>query len=377
MATIYGYNIVENVWRAYMTYTVTTTPTQVKVSITSGLNIPEVGKRVHKSFDCLISGTDQDTVESHLLGETYVGVLTKEITTATFTWDRASTAQTKEITTILMGYGTSLASNCAVSIEIPALAYVAPDIQNLVAFRVANTSGGASPTVTSTGTTGFCKFQLVGGANYTFTSARVQFTPDTWYSMTKSGTTIYGYSGAGKIAQTSSYTVKVEVTVTGTDGRQRTYYYLTYISKSVPVFDISNDANCFAFFGTATDGLTGKKLIVNGETMLNPALPIASGGTDATTAWEARDNLEVKKYTTKEFTLSNQSVSANTYKSLTFSITLFGYKPIGIISISHGTYELAIVSFLTYSTEALVVLRNVTSSAKTADVTIKVLYEEA
>ena len=255
--------------------------------------------------------------------------------------------------------------------------YVAPDIQNLVAFRVANTSGGASPTVTSIGTTGFCKFQLVGGANYTFTKAWVRFTPDTWYSMTKSGTTIYGYSGAGKIAQASAYSVEVEVTVTGTDGRQRTYYYLTYISKSVPVFDISNDANCFAFFGTATDGLAGKRLIVNGETMLNPALPIASGGTDATTAWEARDNLEVKKYTTKEFTLSNQSVSANTYKSLTFSITLFGYNPIGIISISHGTYELAIVSFLTYSTEALVVLRNVTGSAKTADVTIKVLYEEA
>ena len=302
MATIYGYNIVENVWRAYMTYTVTTTPTQVKVSITSGLNIPEAGKRVHKSFDCLISGTDQDTVESHLLGETYVGVLTKEITTATFTWDRASTAQTKEITTILMGYGTSLASNCAVSIEIPALAYVAPDIQNLVAFRVANTSGGASPTVTSTGTTGFCKFQLVGGANYTFTSARVQFTPDTWYSMTKSGTTIYGYSGAGKIAQTSSYTVKVEVTVTGTDGRQRTYYDSTYISKSVPVFDISNDANCFAFFGTATDGLTGKKLIVNGETMLNPALPIASGGTDATTAAGACSNLGIKDYVVERST---------------------------------------------------------------------------
>ena len=255
--------------------------------------------------------------------------------------------------------------------------YVAPDIQNLVAFRVANASGGASPTVTSTGTTGFCKFQLVGGANYTFTKAWVRFTPDTWHSMTKSGTTVYGYSSAGDIAQTSSYTVEVEVTVTGTDGRQRTYYYLTYISKSVPVFDISNDANCFAFFGTATDGLAGKRLIVNGETMLNPALPIASGGTDATTAWEARDNLEVKKYTTKEFTLSNQSVSANTYKPLTFSITLFGYNPIGIISISHGTYELAIVSFLTYSTEALVVLRNVTGSAKTADVTIKVLYEEA
>ena len=180
--------------------------------------------------------------------------------------------------------------------------YVKPKIQNLVAFRVANASGGASPTVTSTGTTGFCKFQLVGGANYTFTKAWVRFTPDTWYSMTKSGTTVYGYSGAGKIAQTSSYTVKVEVTVTGTDGRQRTYYDSTYISKSVPVFDISNDANCFAFFGTATDGLTGKRLIVNGETMLNPALPIASGGTGATTVAGAFSNLGIDDYVVEEGT---------------------------------------------------------------------------
>ena len=161
--------------------------------------------------------------------------------------------------------------------------YVAPDIQNLVAFRVANTSGGASPTVTSTGTTGFCKFQLVGGANYTFDSATVQFGTATAKSMTKSGTTLYGYSDVDSIAQTSAYTVKITVVVTGIDGIARTYTDSTYISKSVPVFDVSSNGNCFAFFGTATDGLANPKLIINGEMAF---------GTEADAA-AARTNLSV------------------------------------------------------------------------------------
>ena len=143
--------------------------------------------------------------------------------------------------------------------------YVKPEIQNLLAFRTANASGGASPTVTSTGTTGFCKFQLVGGANYTFTSASVQFGTATAKSMTKSGNIVYGYSDPDSIAQASVYTVKVTVVVKGTDGVSRTYTDSTYISKSVPVFDVSNDGNCFAFFGTAIDGLANKKLLINGE----------------------------------------------------------------------------------------------------------------
>lgn len=129
--------------------------------------------------------------------------------------------------------------------------YVKPEIQNLLAFRTANASGGATPTVTSTGTTGFCKFQLVGGANYTFTSATVQFGTATAKSMTKSGTTAYGYSTVGSIAQTSAYTVKVTVVVTGTDGISRTYTDSTYISKAVPVYDAT--PNSFALGGVARD----------------------------------------------------------------------------------------------------------------------------
>ena len=326
MATVYG-SKVNKVWRAYMTYTVTTTPTQVKVSITSGLNIPNDGYNSHRSFTCAISGTGQTTVSGSIANKKYVGVLTKAIKSVTYTWNRASTAQTKTIKTVLKGYGESTTSSCSASISIPALApatitfnandgsgtvpsaistyvgvantipsnsltrpgytfngwntasdgsgtayatgstitpsgdvtlyaqwkttYVKPEIQNLLAFRTANDSGGASPTVTSTGKTGFCKFQLVGGANYTFTSATVQFGTATAKSMTKSGTTLYGYSTVDSIAQASAYTVKITVVVTGTDGVSRTYTDSTYISKSVPVFDAT--PNSFALGGVARD----------------------------------------------------------------------------------------------------------------------------
>ena len=324
MATVYG-SKVNNIWRAYMTYTVTTTPTQVKVSITSGLNIPNDGYYSARSFTCTISGTGQTTVSGSIPSKKYTGVLTKAIKSVTYTWNRASTAQTKTIKTVLKGNGESTTSSCSAKITIPALApatitfnandgsgtvpsaistyvgvantipsnsltrtgytfngwntasdgsgtayatgstitptgdvtlyaqwkttYVKPEIQNLLAFRVADKSGGATPTVTSTGETGFCKFDLVGGANYTFDSASVQFGTATANSMTQSGTTLYGYSEPNSIAQTSAYTVKITVVVTGTDGISRTYTDSTYISKSVPVFDAT--PNSFALGGVA------------------------------------------------------------------------------------------------------------------------------
>lgn len=326
MATVYG-SKVNKAWRAYMTYTVTTTPTQVKVSITSGLNIPNDGYKSERKFTCTISGTGQTTVSGSISSAKRVGVLTKAIKSATYTWNRASTAQTKTIKTVLKGYGESTTSSCSASISVPALApatitfnanngsgtvpsaistyvgvantipsnsltrtgytfngwntasdgsgtayatgstitpsgnvtlyaqwkttYVKPEIRNLLAFRTANASGGASPTVTSTGTTGFCKFQLVGGADYTFTSATVQFGTATAKSMTKSGNTLYGYSTVGSIAQASAYTVNVTVVVKGADGVSRTYTDSTYISKSVPVFDAT--PNSFALGGVARD----------------------------------------------------------------------------------------------------------------------------
>ena len=205
--------------------------------------------------------------------------------------------------------------------------YVKPEIQNLLAFRVADASGGASPTVTSTGETGFCKFELVGGANYTFTSATVQFGTAPAKSMTQSGNIVYGYSTPDSISQTSAYTVKITVVVTGIDGVLRTYTDSTYISKSVPVFDVASNGNCFAFFGTAIDGLTDPKLIINGEMAF---------GTEADAA-VARTNLGV---TATNLGINDYVVEQGTYIGWKYRkwnsgiAECFGYISLGSISVS-------------------------------------------
>lgn len=203
--------------------------------------------------------------------------------------------------------------------------YVKPEIQNLLAFRVADKSGGATPTVTSTGETGFCKFELVGGANYTFTSASVQFGTATANSMTQSGIAVYGYSTPDSIAQTSAYTVKITVVVTGTDGVSRTYTDSTYISKSVPVFDVASNGNCFAFFGTAIDGLTDPKLIINGEMAF---------GTEADAA-VARTNLGLVGVETKTLLWTNASptsaFAAQTLDSSDGIPDLSGYNAVEVV----------------------------------------------
>ncbi len=192
---------------------------------------------------------------------TYVGVAntipSNSLTRTGYTFNGWNTASNGSGTTYKTGSTIKPSGNVTLYAQWKTT-YVKPEIQNLLAFRTADASGGATPTVTSTGTTGFCKFELVGGAEYTFTSASVQFGTATANSMTQSGTTVYGYSDVGVVAEDSAYTVNVTVVVTGTDGILRTYTDSTYISKATPVFDAT--PNSFALGGVARD-VTGDEKV--------------------------------------------------------------------------------------------------------------------
>ena len=183
------------------------------------------------------------------------------------------------------------------------------------------------------------------------------------------------------ISQDKSYLIELTVT----DSYGNTAIASDYISQAYFTMDFLAGGKGIGIGTTAScdesvhpNGLLTCAMDADfkGELTLGTALSIANGGTGATTAAAARTNLEVKKYTTKTFTSSSQSVSANTYKNISFSIGLDGYKPLGIIGINHSVFELAVIRFSYGADSASVVLRNVTSNAKKVSVTIAVLYEE-
>ena len=274
---------------------------------------------------------------------TYVGVAntipSNSLTRTGYTFNGWNTASDGSGTTYATGSTITPTGNVTLYAQWQTT-YVKPEIQNLLAFRTADASGGASPTVTSTGETGFCKFELVGGANYTFTSASVQFGTATANSMSKNGNIVYGYSDPDSIAQASAYTVKITVVVTGTDGVSRTYTDSTYISKSVPVFDVSSNGNCFAFFGTATDGLISPKLLINGElafgTEADAAVALVNlGGVSMKSLW-------TNASPTSNFAAQTISLNLSDYKYVLvrylYSTDYQGIDQIAIVKVGRDAY---------------------------------------
>ena len=219
--------------------------------------------------------------------------------------------------------------------------YVKPEIQNLLAFRTADASGGASPTVTSTGETGFCKFELAGGVNYTFTSASVQFGTATAKTMTISGSTAYGYSDPDSIAQASAYTVNITIVVTGIDGILRTYTDSTYISKAVPVFDAT--PNSFALGGAARDVTGDEKPF---DCYMNPIFYTMAGeikmwaGDTIPDGWLLCDGSEVSKTTYPNLYKAIRDLWGVPNSSSNFKLpNLVGRVPVGYNSADTDTAE--------------------------------------
>ncbi len=183
-----------------------------------------------------VSGTPPATIN------TYKGVATtiptSTLTRQGYTFTGWNTAQNGTGTQHSAGSKITVYANTALYAQWETT-YVKPNIDEFLAYRVVNDQGGATPTVVSVGTTGFCKLSLVGGANYTVTSVSVQFGTAAARAMTKTGAATYHCcSVVGSVSVNLLYTVKVTVVVTGNDGVGRTYVDETYISKSISAFEV-------------------------------------------------------------------------------------------------------------------------------------------
>lgn len=143
--------------------------------------------------------------------------------------------------------------------------YVSPIIDNLVAFRTLDNSGGANPTVTASGTTGFCELKVTGGNAYTVLSVKVQFGEAAAKNAALSNGTYCTYSDVDTIPKESEKPVYITVIVKGDDGMQRTLTAQTYISKAELSVDISANGKSVAIGGEARDNQVENELLVFGN----------------------------------------------------------------------------------------------------------------
>lgn len=186
-----------------------------------------------------------------------------------------------------------------VSTNFTALAYTPPSFSSLVINRC-NSSG----TTTTSGT----YYAVTANVSYTTTLASNTLTIQTHYrKLGASSYTSYvaitngtkSVQGSGNITTTDSYVVEVRAydTVVGTTGA--VYQSRTIVNTSVAAtFNLAPNGISAAFFGLA-DNNASKQLKVNGQVLAESMslttipLPIASGGTNANTAADARTQLGV------------------------------------------------------------------------------------
>ena len=124
MAYKYG-NTINSRWRSYASYTISTTATQVKVTVSAGLQ--NVGSGRYKSYNCsgyITDGTNKYTGSSSDIGGNADGVRDGLISSKTYTYNRTTSAYSKTISFSLTSSGGTVApgtSKGSFSVSVPAL----------------------------------------------------------------------------------------------------------------------------------------------------------------------------------------------------------------------------------------------------------------
>jgi len=125
MAYKYG-NTINSRWRSYASYTISTTATQVKVTVSAGFQ--NVNSYNYRSYNCsgyITDGTDRYNGSSSDIGGNSGGVRDQLISSKTYTYNRTTSSYSKTITFSLTTTGGTLApgtSKSSVSVPVPALA---------------------------------------------------------------------------------------------------------------------------------------------------------------------------------------------------------------------------------------------------------------
>jgi hypothetical protein len=143
MATVYG-SKVNNVWRSYLTYTITDNPANVVVTLEGGINIPNDSYTTKRQFtDTLYQGSTSLASGTHNSERaTLTGVYTQSIATKTLTFNKTSAKQSITFKNTLNG-GDNTSSSASYTLQIDAV----------TAYSVTYYANGGSGTVPSTYTT--------------------------------------------------------------------------------------------------------------------------------------------------------------------------------------------------------------------------------